>query len=854
MADCSITAAQQAASDAGTKKALDASQAAGTSSKLDAMAAHTQAVMNGAATAVLIPPVPFFVKKKHDVINFFLSKGLKGQAVVEAMASKGFKIKLADVNANIKYYGTDKIPANFPKAGMITPAPAVAPTPKPITSTFVPPAPAPSLPAIPASLEPPAFISKKHDLINFYLGKGIDGQDVVNAMATKGFKIKVADVNANKKYYGTEKIPGKFAKAGGPAAPTVAQPMAQPSEDESFIMHKQVGPQKGSNPGGMYEDKDGTKRYVKLYAEEGQGIGEKVANEIYRRLGHLAPESQLFTRANGKKGFASKIIENEGTLEKLGLTKERALKVLDGFAADVLTANWDAVGLALDNIVILKGGQLARIDQGGSLLFRAKGSLKPPHVLGQITEWESFASTTNPAYLKIFKAAEISKIEELGDKLIKQIDDIKKLRDSLGANGWRGFLHQLGVPATHANKIAAMLESRTQLLIQKSATIKAAAEHAEQMKKLMEQASKNGLVHMEIPSSAVVPANAISVQTKYGYDTTQIIVSKPPAEIIAGKAESIAKWYGKHLPQATVDQVSNAITKLGHYTGGFTNVEAWMFEGATGKALSKIIPVKPGYIEDHNATQVLDKKHAALRNTLASSHISALKSYGGSGYGAINEALRRGESPYQSNPAGRIRALDNAMKTSTLDANVVLYRGLGPSHPLNQMSLIELQKSIGSEFTELAYGSHSTAFDRALGFSSRQRVIRVHAPHTTHGVWMRGAGAGVPTEQEFLMHRSSRFRIVSVSGNASAGGSIVIDVELIAQDAVKLKDSTASSKPKTIGEKLDELADSTPGLTAADLQNQYEQDKQYGDIPDHISFEDWVDNQIDIIQSGGAGL
>jgi hypothetical protein len=68
-------------------------------------------------------------------------------------------------------------------------------------------------PAVPTIGEPPYYINTKHEMINFYLGKGLDSQDVVNAVNAKGYKIKVADVNANKKYYGTSKIPGKYAKA-----------------------------------------------------------------------------------------------------------------------------------------------------------------------------------------------------------------------------------------------------------------------------------------------------------------------------------------------------------------------------------------------------------------------------------------------------------------------------------------------------------------------------------------------------------------------------------------------------------------------------------------------------------------
>jgi hypothetical protein len=869
MADiCSITASQQAASDAAAKNALDNSKGAGTQSKLEQMQAHTQAAMKDWMAGGQLIVVPPNITKKHDVINFLLGQGLKGQAVVDKMAGLGFKIKVADVNSNIKWYGTAKIPANFPKAG--------------------------TMPAI-------------------------EGQKIVDILPPK---------------------PTFTPPPIKPPAPSpTIQSLTEQTPEEKFIMHKQVGPQAGSNPGGMYEDMDGKKWYVKLYAEEGQGIGEHVSNAIYRRLGVGAPESKLFKQANGKTAFASKVLENEGTIEKVGLTKERADKILDGFAADVLTANWDAVGLSLDNVVVLNklDNILVRIDQGGSLLYRAKGALKPNDALGVLSEWTSFApGGKNPAYAKVFNAAGIQKAEDLGEKLIKQIEDIKTFRANLGPGGYRAFIESLGVSPTHSLKLANMLESRTNGLIAKAEQIKGAAKEAEELKKLMTQAEQNGLVHLPFTSSyqLKIADNLMVVQDNY-YSGIKTLMSKPPEIIINAGPEAITKWYTKHLPAATKNQIQGAITNL-KQSASSLKIEQWIVEEQTGKAIPTLSAAKPGFAVEEQAAGMLDRRNKDLRGRIGDSSVEALRSYGGSGYGAINSALRSGESAYFTKPAGRIRAIDSAMNKSKLDVNAVLYRGLGSTHPLERMSLPELQKAIGSEFTELGYGSHSTAMHRAQGFASGNRIIRFQATADVHGIWMRGAGVGVHTEQEFLVHRSSRFKITNVS---ASGDSIVIDVELLAQEAVTLKnvtkaaatatelktaatplpigaeppyyinkkhdlinfylgkgldgqdvvnvmstkgfkikvadvnankkyygtdkipgkyqkasevlkeqkvapDSSSAHSPYTLQEKVANLAEATDS-SGEDLKNAFNQAKQYGEIPNEITFEKWIDDQLD---------
>ena len=143
-----------------------------------------------------------------------------------------------------------------------------------------------------------------------------------------------------------------------------------------------VGGQQGTNPGGTYSGPNGS-YYVKQYTDHSRAAGEHLSNAVYRALNIGAPESFLVTSGgalvNGK--HASKIIDGD-TVASLGnLSKDRAVQFTDGFAADVLLANWDAVGTGKDNILVGAGGKVYRIDNGGTLLMRAQqasGSTRSP--------------------------------------------------------------------------------------------------------------------------------------------------------------------------------------------------------------------------------------------------------------------------------------------------------------------------------------------------------------------------------------------------------------------------------------------------------------------------------------------
>jgi hypothetical protein len=172
---------------------------------------------------------------------------------------------------------------------------------------------------------------------------------------------------------------------------------------------------------------------------------------------------------NNKKAFASDIIKGK-TLAKVPLTRELANKILDGFAADVLLANWDVIGLENDNILVDEDGNPARIDNGSSFSFRAQGARKPAQLLTtNITELEAFSNPNiNEQYAEVFRTAGVSGWEDLGSRFVGQVANIAKAKKSLG--GWKPLVQKLA-PDTNEKElevIIRMLDARTDFLIQKA--------------------------------------------------------------------------------------------------------------------------------------------------------------------------------------------------------------------------------------------------------------------------------------------------------------------------------------------------------------------------------------------------
>ncbi|MBI4193437.1 MAG: HD domain-containing protein, partial [Candidatus Colwellbacteria bacterium] len=148
-----------------------------------------------------------------------------------------------------------------------------------------------------------------------------------------------------------------------------------------------TGEQRGSNPGGEFTvpQKSGSTRYYVKFAERGREDrlwNEQLADSLYKALGIPVPETRV-VRSGVSYGHASRV------LEEASEAQEGATGFLDGFIADAFLANWDIV--RMDNLLMSRG-ILYRIDNGGALLFRARGERKDAFG-GVVTELETMRSS-----------------------------------------------------------------------------------------------------------------------------------------------------------------------------------------------------------------------------------------------------------------------------------------------------------------------------------------------------------------------------------------------------------------------------------------------------------------------------
>ncbi|WP_257263833.1 phage minor head protein [Endozoicomonas sp. ONNA2] len=162
-----------------------------------------------------------------------------------------------------------------------------------------------------------------------------------------------------------------------------------------------IGNQKGSNPGGFYQDTTtGKKYYIKEPASEDIARNEVLAAKLYEAAGVDVPNVYLLQ--DGKQiRIASEIID--ALQQDAGqLTSGNLQGINDNFIVDAWLANWDVVGLSYDNLLV-KGSKAMHIDTGGALRYRAQGRLKGDAFGKKVLEIESLRdSAMNPQSAAVF--------------------------------------------------------------------------------------------------------------------------------------------------------------------------------------------------------------------------------------------------------------------------------------------------------------------------------------------------------------------------------------------------------------------------------------------------------------------
>lgn len=213
------------------------------------------------------------------------------------------------------------------------------------------------------------------------------------------------------KHAPTQAMPAAHA---APAAPEVAKPAAVLPAGlhlGSIDEWPQTGSQKGSNPGGRFKAPDGSEWYCKFPASEDHVKNEVLAAKLYEAAGVKVPELRTVSKG-GKLGVASRWVDgvSKGSPAELSA----AAGAFEGFAVDAWVGNWDAVGMATDNLLIEKGGAAVRIDVGGALLFRAQGAPKGAAFGTEVGEIDSLrGKSLDPAKNNAQAAAVFGKMTNL---------------------------------------------------------------------------------------------------------------------------------------------------------------------------------------------------------------------------------------------------------------------------------------------------------------------------------------------------------------------------------------------------------------------------------------------------------
>lgn len=219
------------------------------------------------------------------------------------------------------------------------------------------------------------------------------------------------------------KKPARKKKAAEPAAAPAAS--AFPASIDHLQIVKALG---GSTGAQLVRDPVTGKQYVLKRGASPDHLREEYhADQAYAALGVPVPKAQLFETKDGPVKLAE-FIEGKPLSALKGAARKKADAALQKhFAADALLGNWDVVGLQEDNVLVAKDGTVYRIDNGGSLRFRAQGARKTDAQWNQYPSelWSLRDPKVNPQTAKAFGALSLYDLEGQIHDLLGKEDALK---------------------------------------------------------------------------------------------------------------------------------------------------------------------------------------------------------------------------------------------------------------------------------------------------------------------------------------------------------------------------------------------------------------------------------------------
>ena len=144
-----------------------------------------------------------------------------------------------------------------------------------------------------------------------------------------------------------------------------------------------LGKRLGGSTGARLVELLGRKFVLKGGATPEHLASEQAADEAYRAAGLNVPAQRTVVSKSGKRFKLADFTEGQDLAawwNAKGRTKAERdamrAKLQAGLDVDAMLGNWDVIGMSGDNILVDKDGEPWRIDNGGSLGFRAQGARK----------------------------------------------------------------------------------------------------------------------------------------------------------------------------------------------------------------------------------------------------------------------------------------------------------------------------------------------------------------------------------------------------------------------------------------------------------------------------------------------
>jgi hypothetical protein len=200
---------------------------------------------------------------------------------------------------------------------------------------------------------------------------------------------------------------------------------------------EQIGPQEGTNKGGLHLDKNDNSPYYVKYQEVNHSLNEWVAATLYRWYGVAMPKTTIVQDGDKVVGVASDYIKGMKTIspaEFKQLPKEQREAFAKNMIIDAYLANWDVVGNAPKyNMQLIEGkGVVWRIDPGGALLFRAQGAPKGAEFKPTVGEYKTLLQK-NP---DVFGEISLKDTEEAVARILRiPQEEVNKLVDTAVLHG-----------------------------------------------------------------------------------------------------------------------------------------------------------------------------------------------------------------------------------------------------------------------------------------------------------------------------------------------------------------------------------------------------------------------------------